>query len=331
MNPSSEPRVCANAQRQPRVAVIGAGKVGSTLAQRVAEKNLADVVLLDIVEGWPQGIALDLMQARGLEGHDRTIIGTNDYADTADSDVVVITAGRPRTPGMDRSDLIKTNASIVVSAAKQAIAQSPNAIFIVVTNPLDVMTYLAWEATGLPQQRVMGMAGVLDSSRLQAFIAMELGVSMQDVQTLVLGNHGKQMIPLARYCTVKGIPLTQFTDAATIERLIDRTRHGGSEIVGLMQRGGAYFAPASSIYVMVESILCDRNRLVSAAAYLQGEYGIKGLFLGVPCHLGREGVRTVMELPLEATEQQAFFDSAATVRQNIETAQTLLAGNLQDG
>lgn len=266
-----------------------------------------------------------------MEGHDRTIIGTNDYADTADCDVVVITAGRPRTPGMDRSDLIKTNASIVVNAAKEAIAQSPNAIFIVVTNPLDVMTYLAWEATGLPQQRVMGMAGVLDSSRLQAFIAMELGVSMQDVETLVLGNHGKQMIPLARYCTVKGVPLPQMTDAETIERLIDRTRHGGSEIVGLMQRGGAYFAPASSIYVMVESILCDRSRVVSAAAYLQGEYGIEGLFLGVPCQLGREGVKTVIELPLEATEQQAFIDSAATVRQNIETAQTLLAGNSQDG
>ncbi len=330
MNPASEPQVCANAQRQPRVAVIGAGKVGSTLAQRVAEKNLADVVLLDIVEGWPQGIALDLMQARGLEGHDRTIIGTNDYADTADSDVVVINAGRPRTPGMDRSDLIKTNASIVVKAAKEAIAQSPNAIFIIVTNPLDVMTYLAWEATGLPQQRVMGMAGVLDSSRLQAFIAMELGVSMQDVQTLVLGNHGKQMIPVPGYCTVKGIPLPEMMDAATIERLIDRTRHGGSEIVGLMQRGGAYFAPASSIYVMVESILCDRGRVVSAAAYLQGEYGIEGLFLGVPCQLGREGVRTVMELPLEAPEQQAFLDSAATVRQNIDIAHTLLAGNPQD-
>jgi len=323
MNSSSPTPVSRH--RQPRVAVIGAGKVGSTLAQRVAEKNLADVVLLDIIEGWPQGIALDLMQARGLEGHDRTIIGTNDYVDTANADVVVITAGRPRTPGMDRSDLIKTNASIVVNAAKQAIAQSPNAIVIVVTNPLDVMTYLVWQATELPPQRVIGMAGVLDSSRLQAFIAMELGVSMQDVQTLVLGNHGKQMIPVPRYCTVKGIPLPEITDAATVERLIDRTRHGGSEIVGLMQRGGAYFAPASSIYVMVESILCDRNRLVSAAAYLQGEYGIKGLFLGVPCHLGREGVKTVVELPLEPQQQQAFLDSAATVRQNIEIAQGILS------
>ncbi|MFO8039299.1 MAG: malate dehydrogenase [Sodalinema sp.] len=322
MKSSSQTPVSSH--RQPRVAVIGAGKVGSTLAQRVAEKNLADVVLLDIIEGWPQGIALDLMQARGLEGHDRSITGTNDYADTADSDVVVITAGRPRTPGMDRSDLIKTNAAIVVNAAKQAIAYSPNAIFIVVTNPLDVMTYLVWQATELPPRRVMGMAGVLDSSRLQAFIAMELGVSMQDVQTLVLGNHGKQMIPLPRYCTVKGVPLPEMTDAATVERLMERTRHGGSEIVGLMQRGGAYFAPASSIYVMVESILCDRNRLVSAAAYLQGEYGIEGLFLGVPCHLGREGVRTVMELSLEPEQQQALLDSATTVRQNIEIAQELL-------
>lgn len=309
---------------QPRVTVVGAGKVGSTLAQRICEKNLADVVLLDVVEGWPQGVALDLMQARAIEGHDRQITGTTDYAETANSDVVVITAGRPRTPGMDRNDLIKTNAQIVVDAAEQAIRYSPNAIFIIVTNPLDVMTYLAWQVTQLPANRIMGMAGVLDSSRLQTFIAMELGVSVQDVQTLVLGNHGQQMIPLPRYCTVKGIPLPELTDTATLHRLVERTRNGGTELVELMQRGGAYFAPASSIYVMVESLLCDRHRLVSAAAYLQGEYGIDGLFLGVPCQLGRDGVEKVMELPLEVSERNAFKAAADSVRQNIENAQQIL-------
>ncbi|MGC9505255.1 malate dehydrogenase [Baaleninema sp.] len=324
MNASVTSPSSARDRSQHRVSIVGAGKVGSTLAQRVAEKNLADVVLLDVVEGWPQGVALDLMQARGLEGHDRQILGTNDYADTAGSDLVVITAGRPRTPGMDRNDLIKTNAAIVVEAAKRSIEYSPEAIIIVVTNPLDVMAYVAWKGTQLPPHRVIGMAGVLDSARLQTFISLELGVSTQDVQAMVLGNHGQQMISLPRYCTVKGIPLPDWLDAESIDRLVDRTRNGGTEIVELMQRGGAYFAPASSIYTMVESILADRSRVVSAAAYLQGEYALEDLFLGVPCRLGRSGVEQIIELSLTEDECQAVIDAAASVRENIEAAQKIL-------
>ncbi|MBW4682488.1 MAG: malate dehydrogenase [Microcoleus vaginatus WJT46-NPBG5] len=309
----------------PRVAVIGAGRVGSTLAQRIAEKNIADVVLLDIVAGMPQGLALDLMEARGVERHDRQIIGTNDYKDTAGCDIVVITAGLPRKPGMSREDLIKTNAKIVVEATKNAVANSPDAIFIVVTNPLDVMTYLAWQASGLPGRRVIGMAGVLDSARFQTFIAMELGLSVQDINALVLGDHGKLMVPVPRYCTVGGIPITDLMDAATIERLVERTRNGGTEIVELMQTGSAYFAPASSVALMVEAILLNQSRLVTAAAYLEGEYGLRDLFLGVPCRLGCRGVEKVLELPLTEDEQTAFKASAESVRQNIERAKELIA------
>lgn len=313
----------------PRVAVIGAGRVGSTLAQRVAEKNIADVVLLDIVAGMPQGIALDLMEARGVERHDRQITGTNDYKDTAGSDIVVITAGLPRKPGMSREDLIKTNAKIVVEATKNAVANSPDAIFIVVTNPLDVMTFLAWQASGLPARRVIGMAGVLDSARFQTFIAMELGLSVQDINALVLGDHGKLMVPVPRYCTVGGIPITDLMDAATIERLVERTRNGGTEIVELMQTGSAYFAPASSVALMVEAILLNQSRLVTAAAYLEGEYGLQDLFLGVPCRLGCRGVEKVLELPLTEDEQTAFNASAESVRQNIERAKELI-GNTSE-
>jgi malate dehydrogenase len=311
---------CTNA----RVSIIGAGKVGSTLAQRVLEKNLADVVLLDIVEGAPQGIALDLMEARGLEGHDRQIVGTNDYAQTANSDIVIITAGRPRTPGMDRDDLLKINAKIVVDAAKKAIEASPDAILILITNPLDVMAYLAWQVTKLPASRVMGMAGVLDSSRLQVFIAAELGVSARDVQTAVLGNHGNLMVPLPRYCTVSGVPITELMDAATIDRLMERTRNGGTEIVELMKTGGAYFAPASAACLMIESILLNQSRLVSAAAYLQGEYGLHDLFLGVNCRLGCRGIEQIVQLDLNPAEKAALYAAADVVRQNIDRAKLLL-------
>ncbi|HEY9298314.1 MAG TPA: malate dehydrogenase, partial [Phormidium sp.] len=257
---SSSLPLCAST----RVSIIGAGKVGSTLAQRIAEKNLADVVLLDIVAGMPQGIALDLTQARGIQHHDCQIIGTNDYADTANSDIVVITAGIPRKPGMSRDDLMRTNAQIVVEAAQRAIAHSPNAILIVITNPLDVMTYLAWQASGIPSHQVMGMAGVLDSARFQTFIAMELGVAINDITTMVLGGHGDLMVPLPRYSTVSGVPITELMDTETIERLIKRTRHGGAEIVELMRTGGAYFAPASATALMVESILYNQSRVVPA-------------------------------------------------------------------
>lgn len=309
-----------------RVSVIGGGKVGSTLAQRIFEKNLADVVLLDIVEGMPQGIALDLMEAQPIERNDRQIIGTNDYADTAGSDIVVITAGIPRKPGMTRDDLLKINAKIVVEASQKAIAQSPDAIFILVSNPLDVVTYLAWKTTELPPNRVMGMAGVLDSARFQTFIAMELGVSPRDVNALVLGGHGDLMVPLPRYSTVNGIPITELMDAATIERLVDRTRNGGGEIVGLMKTGGAYFAPASSTCLMVEAIINNQSRQLPASAYLQGEYGLNDIFIGVPIQLGGRGVEKVLEINLTDAEREALHTSAESVRANIQQAFTLLEG-----
>ncbi len=311
----------------PRVTIVGAGRVGSTLAQRVAEKNLADVVLLDIIAGMPQGLALDLMEARGIEIHNRQIIGTNNYADTAGSQIVVITAGLPRKPGMSRDDLLKTNAKIVVEAAKNAIAHSPNAIFIVVTNPLDVMTYLAWQATGLPRDRIMGMAGVLDSARFETFIALELGVLPADVKAMVLGSHGDLMVPLSRYATVNGIPITELLDAATIERLVERTRNGGAEIVELMQTGGAFFAPASATSVMVESILLNQSRLLPVATYLQGEYGLEDVVIGVPCRLGCGGIESVLELTLSDEEREALYTSAESVRQNIQRSQEILANN----
>ena len=307
-----------------RVSIIGAGKVGSTLAQRIAEKNLADVVLLDIVEGWPQGVALDLMQARGVERHDRQIVGTNDYTDTANSNIIVIAAGIPRQPGINREDLIKINAAIVTEAAKSAIAHSPEAILIVVTNPLDIMTYLAWEATGLPKHRVMGMAGILDSSRFQTFIAMELGVSIAEVNATVLGSHGDLMVPLPRYSTVNGIPIDQLMDAGAIDRIVQRTRHGGAEIVGLMKTGSAYFAPASSTCLMVESIVLNQSRLLPCSVYLDGQYGVQDIFLGVPCRLGYQGVEQVVELELTDTERAAFLDSGKLVLQSIEEARAIL-------
>ncbi|UKO96949.1 malate dehydrogenase [Nostoc sp. UHCC 0870] len=311
--------------RLPRVSIIGAGKVGSTLAQRIAEKNLADVVLLDIVEGMPQGLALDLLEARGLELHNREIIGTNNYADTAGSQIVVITAGLPRKSGMSRDDLLKTNAKIVVEAAKSAIAYSPNAIFIVVTNPLDVMTYLAWEATGLPRNRIMGMAGVLDSARFETFIALELGVLPADVKAMVLGSHGDLMLPLSRHATVNGIPITELLDTETIERLVERTRNGGAEIVELMQTGSAFFTPASATSVMVESILLNQSRLLPAATYLQGEYGLKDVVIGVPCRLGFGGIESVLELNLSESEKAALQIAAQSVRKNIQRSQEILA------
>jgi malate dehydrogenase len=308
----------------PLVSIIGAGNVGSTLGQRLVEKNLADVVLLDIAPGRPKGLALDLMEARGVERHDRTILGTDSYADTQNSDLVVITAGLARKPGMSRDDLLKTNANIVVNVVRQAIAHSPNAVLLIVTNPLDVMTYLAWQASGLPKERVLGMAGVLDAARFETFIALELKVSTMDVTAMVLGGHGDLMVPLPRYSTVSGIPITELMSAKTIEQLVERTRNGGAEIVSLMQAGSAYFAPASSACMMVESILYGRDRIVPAAVYLEGQYGLRDLFIGVPACLGRTGVTRVLELDLRESEYQALHTSATAVRQSIEAAQSLL-------
>ncbi len=300
-----------------RVTIIGAGNVGSTLGQRLVEKNISDVVLLDIDAGRPQGLALDLMEARGVERHDRTIIGTDDYRQTQDSDVIVITAGLARKPGMSRDDLLQVNAEIVSDVTRKAIAQSPQAIVVVVTNPLDIMTYVAWKASGLPPHRVMGMAGVLDASRFQTFIALELRVSIKDVTATVLGGHGDLMVPLPRYSTVNGIPITELLDAETIQRLVIRTRNGGAEIVSLMKAGSAYFAPASSACLMVESILFNRARVVPAAVYLNGEYDLSDIFLGVPASLNREGVSQILELELTSEEHAALIQSADVVRQNL--------------
>jgi malate dehydrogenase len=316
------PIICNSA----RVSVIGAGNVGSSLAQRLAEKNIADVVLLDVIEGRPQGLALDLMQARGIERHDRQIIGTNDYADTANSDVVVITAGLPRKPGMSREDLLKVNGEIVLAVTRQAIAQSPNAIFIVVTNPLDEMTYVTWKASQLSANQVMGMAGVLDSARFQTFIAIELGVSTADVNTTVLGSHGDLMVPIPRYSTVNGIPITELMSAESLNRLIQRTREGGAEIVALMKTASAFFAPASSTAVMVESILYNQGRLLPVTAYLQGEYGLQEMFLGVPCRLGCQGVESVVQLDLSESELAALHRSAESVSHNIARLPEVIDG-----
>ncbi len=319
---------CLPGTQAPRVTIVGAGNVGSTLGQRIVEKNIADVVLLDIQAGRPQGLALDLMEARGVEHHDRVILGTDDYGDTQGSDVIVITAGLPRKPGMSRDDLLKINAQIIRDVTRKAIAQSPNAILMVVTNPLDVMAYLAWQASGLPPERVVGMAGVLDAARFETFIALELKVSISNVHAMVLGGHGDLMVPLPRYSTVSGIPITELMDEITIKRLVDRTRNGGAEIVSLMQAGSAYFAPASSAALMVESVLFDRARILPAAAYLQGQYHLSDIFIGVPTCLGRQGVAKVLELDLTADDQQALQTSAHAVRQNIATAQALLESSL---
>lgn len=311
------PDYCRSASR---VTIIGAGNVGSTLGQRLVEKNIADVVLLDIDPGRPQGLALDLMEARGVERHDRTIIGTDDYRQTQNSDVIVITAGLARKPGMTREDLLQVNAKIVADVTQKAIAQSPQAIIVVVTNPLDIMTHVAWKSSGLPPHRVMGMAGVLDASRFQTFIALELQVSIKDVTATVLGGHGDLMVPLPRYSTVNGISITELLDPETIQRLVTRTRNGGAEIVSLMKAGSAYFAPASSACLMVESILFDQARVVPAAVYLNGQYHLSDIFLGVPAILSRAGVKQILELKLSADEQAALLHSADAVRQGLDLA-----------
>ncbi len=318
---SARPVLCQHSQ----VTVVGAGNVGSTLAQRILERNLANVVLVDIVAGRPQGVALDLAQAAGCEGHNRTIVGTNDYQDTANSDIVVVTAGLPRRPGMTRDDLTQVNGRIVVDTLRQALLLSPQARVIVVTNPLDVMTYLAWKVSGLPPQRVMGMAGVLDSARFQTFIAWELGVPPADVSALVLGGHGDLMVPLPSYTTVSGIPVTELLPADRLRELIDRTRNGGAEIVQLLKQGGAYYAPASSACVMVEAMLLNQRRILPMAAYLQGQYGLDDLYLGVPCRLGQGGIEEILELSLTAEEQGALARSAAAVKEQVQQALEILS------
>jgi malate dehydrogenase len=302
--------------RSPKVTIIGAGNVGGTLAHRIVESGLADVAICDIVQGKPQGLALDLMQTNAIANYDRHIIGTNEYGETKDSDIIVLTAGLPRKEDMSRNDLLRINAAIVEDAIPKAIAQSPNAILIVVTNPLDVMTYLAWKVSGLPTHRVMGMAGILDAARFQTFIGTELGVSVADIRAMVLGGHGDSMVPLPRFSTVNGIAITELLPKEVIDRLVERTRNGGAEIVQLMQTS-AYFAPSASVYMMVEAILSDRRRILPVAAYLTGEYGLKDIFMGVPVRLGRQGIEQVIALDLTPEEIADLHNSAKSVQDSI--------------
>ena len=298
-----------------KITVIGAGNVGATAAQRLAEKELCDVVLIDIIEGVPQGKALDLTEAAPVEKHDANLIGANDYDASAGSDIVIITAGIPRKPGMSRDDLISTNAGIVKNVTQQVAALSPDAILIIVSNPLDAMCHVAREVSGFPKERVIGMAGVLDSARLRAFISMELNVSVENTHAFVLGGHGDTMVPLPRYSTVAGIPITELMPQERIEALVDRTRNGGAEIVSLLKTGSAYYAPASAAVEMAESIIKDKKKILPCAVYLQGEYGLNDLFIGVPVKLGAGGVEEIIEINLTAEEKSALQNSAAAVQE----------------
>jgi len=305
-------------QRRRRVTVIGAGNVGSTTAQRIIEIGLADVMLVDIIDGLPQGKALDLAEAAPVVGYDVHVGGTNDYADTAGSRIIVVTSGLARQPGMGRDDLVAKNAGIVASVVKQATEVSPEAIVIVVTNPLDAMCHVAMKASGFPRERVIGMAGVLDSARFRYFIADELDVSVRDVRAFVLGGHGDTMVPLPRHSTVGGVPITELMTPERIAAVVDRTRNGGAEVVSLLRTGSAFYAPAASIVEMVEAILLDRRRILPCAAYLQGEYGIDGLFVGVPVILGAGGMEKIIEISLLPGEKKELERSAASVREIVE-------------
>jgi len=299
-----------------KITVVGAGNVGATAAQRIAEKELARaVVMVDVAEGIPQGKGLDQWQSAPIEGFDSRVIGTNGYDETAGSDIVVITAGIARKPGMSRDDLLNTNAGIVKSVSEQIKKTSPNAIVIVVSNPLDVMCWVAKEATGFPRERVIGMAGVLDTARYRAFLATALDVSVRDIQAMVLGGHGDTMVPLISYTSVSGIPITQLMEKATLDAIVDRTRNGGAEIVKHLKTGSAYYAPSAGAVQMVEAIVNDQKRILPCSAWLEGEYGMQGLYLGVPVKLGRDGMERIVEVTLTDDERAALAKSADAVRE----------------
>ncbi|MBW2173795.1 MAG: malate dehydrogenase [Deltaproteobacteria bacterium] len=304
---------------QKKVTVIGAGNVGATAAQRLAEKELADVVLIDVVEGLPQGRALDLQEAAPIEKHDARIIGANTYEASEGSDLIIITAGLPRKPGMSRGDLLTTNARIVKIVVEQVAPLSSDAILIIVTNPLDAMCHVAFQTSKFPKNRVLGMAGVLDSARFRSFIAEELNVSVENTHAFVLGGHGRTMVPLPRYSTVAGIPITELMSPDRIDALVERTRWGGAEIVDLLKTGSAYYAPASAVVEMTESILKDKKKILPCAAYLEGEYDIDGLFVGVPVKLGKEGVEQIIEVTLTKKERSALQKSADAVQSLVES------------
>ena len=300
-----------------KISIIGAGFVGATAAHWAAEKELGDVVLVDILEGIPQGKALDLFQAGPVEGFDARVIGSNSYEETKDSDVVIITSGVPRKPGMTREDLLETNKKIIESVVAQVVKNSPNSILITVTNPLDTMTYLAFKRSGFPKQRVIGMAGILDTARFKAFIAMELGVSVEDIQALLLGGHGDEMVPLPRYTTISGIPLSQLLPREKIEGLVERTRNGGGEIVSLLKTGSAFYAPSAAAIQMTEAILKDKKRILPCCVYLEGEYGLRDICFGVPVKLGANGVESIIELQLMEEEKALVAKSAESVKKSI--------------
>jgi len=300
---------------RPKITVVGAGNVGGTIAQRLAETNCYDVVLVDIVEGIPQGKALDLMQAGPICGFSSRVVGANGYDDSADSSVVVITSGVPRKPGMSRDELLATNTKIVRGVVQETARRSPNAILLMVTNPLDAMAHVAHRVSRFPKERVVGMAGVLDSARFRSFIATELGVSASEVQAMVLGGHGDTMVPLLRYTTVGGRPVSEWLSKEKLESLVRRTRDGGAEIVNLLKAGSAYYAPSAAVVEMVEAMLKDQKRVLPCAALCEGEYGFTGVFVGVPVKLGRGGVEAIIEYDLTAEERGALATSAAAVRE----------------
>jgi malate dehydrogenase len=299
-----------------KVSIIGAGMTGSTTAHWLAEREIADLVLVDVIEGMPQGKALDLLEAMPVIGKDVSVVGSNDYSATAGSDIIIITAGLPRKPGMSRDDLLASNAAIVRDATEKTITLSPNAIYVVLTNPLDAMTYLTMKVSQLPPQRVVGQAGILDSARMRAFVAMELGVSVENVHCYVLGGHGDEMVPLTRHSNVAGVPLVDILPPDRLAAIVERTRKGGGEIVSLLKTGSAYYAPAIAVTQMVDAILRDKHLIVDASAYLQGEYGMRGIYFGVPTQLGRKGVEKVIEYQLNDEELAAFRKSASGVAEN---------------
>jgi malate dehydrogenase len=300
-----------------KITVVGAGHVGANAALWIAFKELGDVVLLDIVEGMPQGKSLDMMEASPVEGFDSSIKGSNDYKDTEGSDLVIITAGLPRKPGMSRSDLIGKNTEILRSIMSEVVRYSPDATLIVVTNPLDVMVYVAWRLSGFPPERVMGMSGALDSARLRAFIAMEMGVSVEDVHAMVIGGHADEMVPLKRYVTVSGIPVTQLLGPEKVDAIMERTRKAGGEIVGLLKTGSAYYAPSAAAAEMAEAILKDKKRIIPCAAYCKGQYGVDGVYVGVPVKLGSKGVEEIVEIELDDGEKEAFDNSVSAIKKLI--------------
>jgi malate dehydrogenase len=297
-----------------KISVIGAGNVGATTVQRLAELEIGEIVMTDVVEGMPQGKALDLMQAGAIKGYDTSILGTNSYADIADSDLVIITAGIARKPGMTREDLIKTNSKIIIEVSKNIVKYSPEAIVLNVTNPLDIITYVAMKSTGFDPKKVFGMSGVLDAGRFASFIAEEIKCSQKDIQAMVIGGHGDLMVPLPQYTTVSGIPLTHLLPEATISRLVQRTVNGGAEIVELLKQGSAFYAPSSAIVAMTESIIKDQKRILPASAYLEGQYGQEGIYFGVPAKLGASGIEEILELELTGEQQEILKKSSETIR-----------------